>query len=145
VPVVLDTNVIIAFHLSTNPQSANVKVYRLWRNERRLQLIVSDETISEYLEILLRLGVSAERIKLLKERFERRQTVTHVKLGGRPTVSRDPDDNLVLATALAGKAKFLITNDRDLLDMPASAKRKFKFAIVTPSAFLTAFEAKTNG
>ncbi len=97
------------------------------------------------LEILLRLGVSAERIKLLKERFERRQTVTHVKLGGRPTVSRDPDDNLVLATALAGKAKFLITNDRDLLDMPASAKRKFKFAIVTPSAFLTAFEAKTNG
>jgi len=53
VPVVLDTNVIIAFHLSTNPQSANVKVYRLWRNERRLQLIVSDETISEYLEMVL--------------------------------------------------------------------------------------------
>jgi len=145
VPVVLDTNVIIAFHLSTNQHSPNVKIYRLWRNERRLQLIVSDETASEYLEILSRLGVSDKRIKQLKERLERRQTVTHVKLGGRPAVSRDPDDNLVLATALVGKAKFIITNDRDLLDMPASAKRKFKFAVVTPSEFLKAFEAEATG
>lgn len=144
-PVVLNTNVIIAFHLSTNHHSPNVKIYRLWRNERRLQLIVSDEIISEYLEILLRLGVSDERIILLKERLELRQTVTHVKLGGRPAVSRDPDDNLVLATALAGKAKMLITNDRDLFDMPASAERKCKFAVVTPSEFLTAFEAAATG
>lgn len=33
--------------------------------------------------------------------------------------SRDPDDNVVLATAITGRAKFLVTNDRDLLELSA--------------------------
>ncbi|HEV3468077.1 MAG TPA: hypothetical protein VG148_02065 [Pyrinomonadaceae bacterium] len=41
VAVVLDTDVLIAFYLSTNPASANAKVYRLWRDRRRLQLVLS--------------------------------------------------------------------------------------------------------
>lgn len=140
VPVVFDTNLIIAFHLSTNPESANSKVYRLWRNERRLQLVVSDETVGEYLEILARLGVATSRIERLKERLERRETVTRVNLGTRPKASRDPDDNLILAAAIAGQVKFLITNDRDLLDIPAGQKRKFKFSIVSPVEVLIRLE-----
>jgi predicted nucleic acid-binding protein len=36
--------------------------------------------------------------------------------------------------------KFLITNDHDLLDIPAEQKRKFKFEILTPAAFLRCIE-----
>ena len=141
VPVVFDTNFIIAFHLSTNPDSANSKVYRLWRNERRLQLIVSDETVAEYLEILARLGVATPRIERLKERLEQRETVTRINFGARPAASRDPDDNLMLATAVAGQVKFLITNDRDLLDTPVEQKRKVKFEVVSLVEFLIRLEA----
>jgi len=41
-----------------------------------------------------------------------------------------------LATAAAGRAAYLITNDRDLLELPASLRRTLKFRIVTPRQFL---------
>lgn len=83
-------------------------------------------------------------IRRLEERIRRRQTVSHTKLGARPTESRDPDDNLVLATAIAGKAEYVVTNDRDLLDIPNSARKKFRFSIVTPSQLLSELEEKTK-
>jgi predicted nucleic acid-binding protein len=63
--------------------------------------------------------------------------VTTVRLGPRFTTSRDPDDDLFLATAAVGKAQYLITNDRDLLDITTVQRRKFMFAIVTPRELLT--------
>lgn len=139
--VVLDTNVVIGFYLSRHPQSANRRVFRLWRDERKLQLIVSPEMVDEYLEVLARVGVGESHLKLLTERFAHRRIVTHVELGARPDISRDPDDNLVLATAIAGKAKFLVTNDRDLLDIAAADRKRFKFEIVTPTKLLEEFES----
>jgi putative PIN family toxin of toxin-antitoxin system len=108
----------------------------LWRDHRELQLVVSDETVAEYFEVLQRHGVSERRIRHLDKRLRRRETVTHVGLGARPTASRDPDDNVVLAAAVAGKVKFLITNDNDLLDLPEGERKKFKFTILSPSEFL---------
>lgn len=138
--VVLDTNVLIGYYLSTNPQSANIKVYLLWRTRRTLQLVVSEETVEEYLDVVRRLGVSEIRVQKLEERIRGRETVTHVNLGTRPTESRDPDDNLMLATAAAGRAAYLVTNDHDLLDIPVAGRRKFKFAILTPAQFLAELE-----
>lgn len=103
-----------------------------------MQLIVSSETAAEYLEILERLNVPAKTINAFSERIEKRLTVTKVSLGKIPAESRDADDNLVLATALVGKADFLVTNDKDLLDIFAADKKKFKFRIVSPIEFLTA-------
>ena len=54
IAVVLDTNVFVGYYLSRSAQSANARVIRLWRNQRKLQLIVSDEVATEYLEILQR-------------------------------------------------------------------------------------------
>jgi predicted nucleic acid-binding protein len=45
----------------------------------------------------------------------------------------------MLATATVGRAKFLITSDRDLLDLPLAQRRKFKFEIVRPQEFLARF------
>jgi putative PIN family toxin of toxin-antitoxin system len=106
----------------------------------RLQLVVSDVVVAEYLDVLSRLQIEEQRIKRFAERLQRRDTVTHVSLGSRFTVSRDPDDNLMLATAAVGKVKFLVTNDRDLLDLTTTQRRKFKFEIVKPQEFLARLE-----
>ncbi len=138
ITVVFDTNVLIAFYLSRNSKSAVSKIIRLWRNERELQMIISDEIVAEYLEILERVGINEKRIEKLKEILETFGIVSKFSLGKIPTESRDVDDNLILATALVGKAEFLITNDKDLLDISEADKKKFKFRIVTPIEFLNA-------
>lgn len=140
--VVLDTNVVVGFYLSRNQASPNAQVFRLWRDRRKLQLILSSELTAEYLEVLPRLGVGENKVARLAERLERRETVTHVNLGARATESRDPEDNFLLSTAAAGKAHFLVTNDRDLLDIPALQRKRFKFEIVTPRALLTRLREK---
>ena len=138
IAVVFDTNILIANYLGKNPKSAVQKIFGLWRKQRKLQLIVSNEIVAEYLEILERLSIPLKRINAFSERIEKRLTVTKVSLGKIPAESRDIDDNFVLATALVGKADFLITNDKDLLDISETDKKKFKFRIVTPSEFLKA-------
>jgi putative PIN family toxin of toxin-antitoxin system len=97
---------------------------------------VSDEVIQEYLDVLSRLGVPELLVKRLAERFARRKTVTHVSLGSRPKISRDPDDDIVIATARSGKARFLVTNDYDLLDTPTSEQTRLRLIIVTPADLL---------
>ena len=140
IPVVLDTNTVIAHYLSRSARSAAREIFRLWRDLRRVQLVVSDEVIEEYIEVLRRVQVAEPRLRRFRERLLRRDTVTRVNLGPRPAASRDPDDNVFLATAIAGRAKFVITNDPDLLDIPGVETRRFKFAIVTPRQFLVAAE-----
>ena len=138
IAVVFDTNILIAFYLSRNLKSVVKTIFALWRIHRKLQLIVSQETVAEYLEILERVNIPQKRIDTFLERIEKRLTVTKVSLGKIPTESRDVDDNFVLATALVGKADFLITNDKDLLDIAEADKKKFKFRIITPIEFLKA-------
>jgi predicted nucleic acid-binding protein len=43
-------------------------------------------------------------------------------------LSRGPDDNLFVATAMAARAKYIATQDRDLLVL----EKPFGIAIVTP-------------
>jgi predicted nucleic acid-binding protein len=42
----------------------------------------------------------------------------------------------MLAAAFAGKAAYLVTNDRDLLDLPAEVTGRFPFEILTPLTLL---------
>lgn len=90
----------------------------------------------EYAGVLGELNISANLVTNFTASLHESGTVTRVNLGKRFTESRDPKDNPFLSTAGAGRAKFLVTNDRDLLDIPEGEKRKFKFRIITPRAFL---------
>ena len=138
--VVLDTNVIIAQLLSKTRRSASSRVFDLWLVRRELQLIVSPPLIEEYLELLQRIGVAEERIARFHQRLLTARTVTRINLGKHFRVSRDSDDNFLLATAHAGRARYLVTNDRDLLEIPAEDKRPFNFEIVTPYNLLRALK-----
>lgn len=50
--------------------------------------------------------------------------------------------NLLLATATSGEARFLITNDRDLLEVSDAVKQTLKYAIITPQEFLKHWDAE---
>ncbi|HEX8265690.1 MAG TPA: putative toxin-antitoxin system toxin component, PIN family [Pyrinomonadaceae bacterium] len=137
VAVVFDTNIMVGQLLAKTRRSANARVYDLWLVKRQLQLIVSEPIVTEYLELLERIGVETENIARFHERLLNSPVVTLTNLGKRFNDSRDADDNVMLDTAQAGHAKFLITNDRDLLEISVEAKRKFSFKIVKPMEFLS--------
>lgn len=102
--------------------------------------MVSDELEQEVVEIFERLGVGPERLARLVGRLETSGAVTRVNLGKRFADCRDPDDNLLLATAAAGEARFLVTNDRDLLEIDAERQKTYPFTIVTPAELLAHLE-----
>lgn len=137
IPVVVDTNVFIRNFKARSDSNPNRRVIRLWLLERRLQLIVSLEVVREYLEIFsVVMGMDAETIAQWGVRFEKDRRSTLVALARRYVESRDRDDNVLLATAMAGKAQYLITNDSDLLELPGDFKRTLPFSILTPRQFL---------
>src|SRR4051812_20732723 len=111
-PVVLDTNVLVRALKSRLATNANRRIVRLWLIERRLHLIVSAELAGEYLGVFREvLGLDGDTLEQWQARFLHDSRCTVVRLGRRFTVSRDPDDDLLLAVASSGRAKFLITND----------------------------------
>jgi len=57
-------------------------------------------------------------------------------LGKRFSLSRDSDDDKFLDPAHAGRAKFLITRDNNLLDIPKNNLRGIRFQIVSPPELL---------
>lgn len=136
IPVVLDTNVFVSFYLGKRRDSAAATIIRMWRDQRTLQLIVSEGIVEEYAEVLRRLEVDEKLVQRFLERLEARQTVSYVNLGPRVQASDDPDDNLFLSTAISGRAAFVVSQDRDLLEIPLDARKKFRFQIVTPSQLL---------
>ncbi len=139
-PVVFDTNVILGFFLSRTRRGVNGRVFDAWLITRHLQLIVSQPVIDEYLEIIDRLGIAKARRDWFHGRLLSAPTVTRINLGKRFTVSRDADDDILLATAHAGRADYLVTHDRDLLDIPAAERRVFAFEIVRPLDLLQALD-----
>ncbi len=142
VVVVLDTNVIVRFLKANSSANWNHRIVALWLKQRQLQLVVSPELIDEYLGVFeIVLGMSAKAIHVWRSRFESDDRSTMVSLGPRFDASRDPDDNVLLATAAVGRAKFLITNDRDLLEVPDEFKQAQKYEIVTPQQFLQWWDA----
>lgn len=138
IPVVFDTNLFITRFIRHNPRGINRRVLNLWQEQRRLQLILSPPLEDEYLYVLENyIGISAELLARLRTRLNIATYVSRVNLGTRIYLSRDPKDNMLLDTAHVGNAKFLITRDNDLLDIPQSELQGFRFQIVTPLQFLT--------
>jgi putative PIN family toxin of toxin-antitoxin system len=104
-------------------------------------LIVSREVVEEYLEIFADvLGLDTDKVAAWRIRFEHDPRCDRVSLARRYTESRDPDDNIMLATATAGRAEYLVTNDRDLLELPEAFQRRLPYRIMPPLQFLRMLE-----
>ena len=128
--LLLDTNVLFAAFLS-HGVCAGLYEEALLHTE----LIVSEEILSELGEKLvskgkLTRGEAAEVIGAVRSDTE---VVGAVSLD--QPVCRDPDDDMVLGSALAGRADVIVTGDKDLLVL----KTFRKIPILTPRECLSLF------
>jgi putative PIN family toxin of toxin-antitoxin system len=131
VRVVLDTNVLLSALIS--PGSVPNLIYRAWE-EDRFDLVTSEWQLGE-----LRRATRYPKLRRYVKPHEAGTMVRGIRRGALvlerlPTVAlaSDPDDNPLLASALAGEADYLITGDVDLL----SLERKGRARIVQARVFL---------
>lgn len=109
---VLDTSVVVAGYRSG--RGASGEIVRLWREEHRFQLILSDPILMEWTRVLLKSGVPGDVI----EDFMTALRVQALLTDDVYVVDRildDPSDNVFLGTALAGGAQYVVSLDRHLL------------------------------
>ena len=126
--IVLDTNVIVA-GLVTNGLCQDVL-----RQCIAMDAIVSSPQLLDELERTLqrKFSLTPEARAFLARLRSSIRTVEPALLAS--PVCRDPDDDIVLATALAGDADLIVTGDNDLLVLVSFRRIR----IVTPRTFLEA-------
>jgi putative PIN family toxin of toxin-antitoxin system len=102
------------------------------------RLVVSEEILQETAGVLLRQGRIRQRYRysdedVIKYCQELARFATVVSDAPQiRVVPRDPDDDMIIASALAAGADYIVTRDKDLLSL-----RKHKdISIMTPEEFL---------
>jgi uncharacterized protein len=118
VRIVADTNTVLSGLLWQGPPRQLIDFAR----ERVITLCTSTALLAELAEVIGR-GKFAARVhgagvaatELVEDYARLAEIVVPAALSG--PVSRDPDDDLVLATALAAEASLIVTGDRDLLTL----------------------------
>ena len=130
---VLDTNVIVSGIIASKGAPSDLLV--AWRN-RRFDLVIGPAILRE-IERVLRLPRIMKAYRLvpqdisdLIELLTSRAIVTPGRLTI-PPMSRDPEDDQILACAIEGHADYVVTGDKDLL----SLERYREIPIIGPAAF----------
>ena len=116
--IVLDTNIVVSRFLWGGVPRQLLQASR----ENRLRLFTSTSLLLELTDILGRAKFARKAaaaqlsIDQLVERYALLTTVVHPAVIT-PTILDDPDDDQVLACALAAKAEIIVSGDRHLLDL----------------------------
>jgi hypothetical protein len=115
VKVVIDNNIWISALIA--PAGSAAELVGSWR-DGTFRIVVSDPLIAELYEVLTR------PVFLTKYRFTERdvenltssiaENAEWVALRGSINWCRDVDDNMIIETAMRGKAQYLITGDKDI-------------------------------
>lgn len=115
--IVLDSSIWVRGAISKTGSSGYI--IQSWR-EGAIEVVVSREILAETYEVLLRSHIQKKRH--LTHAQKRRVVTVMAKYGllVRPTVkvdavADDPDDNVVIATAIAGNATIIVSGDEHLL------------------------------
>jgi uncharacterized protein len=90
----------------------------LWQS-RRITVLISREVLTEYLRVFAypKFQLSDQEIRPLIEE-ELLPFVETIRVRRRlAVVRRDPDDDKFLECAVAGRAQYLVTGDRDLREL----------------------------
>ena len=115
--LVLDTNVVASAML----WGGNPKLLLQARREKRVELFTSVAMLAELTDILARpkfankIAASLLSIDQLVDGYA--ELTQMVRPTPTPRIVADPDDDVVIGTALAAKADLLVTGDRGLLDV----------------------------
>ena len=111
---VVDTSVLVAgiagFKRRRSVGNPSASFLREWLENDTFTWLLTEEILSEYKEVLIRLGVRrnlvGQVINLLREEAE------FVDVRGEDYISPDPDDNAFCACAEDGAAAFIVTLNR---------------------------------
>ena len=128
--VVLDTNAVVSALLFSGISSELVS---LWQ-KGLMTLLLSREILDEYLRVFSypKFELTEEEIKeLIQEEILPYAEVVKPKRRLR-VVQRDPSDDKFIECAVAGKARVIISGDKDLL----SLGRYRQIRILSPAKFL---------
>lgn len=139
---VVDTNTLVSGIIS--PLGAPAKIVRHWRRGAFLlitspALLAELRRVLEYPRIADRLGWSSEERARFVESFETLALVTPGVLT-LPGVTRAPQDDPVVACAVEGQARFIVSGDQDLLVLGTYQSVR----MVTPRDFLVLLETQTD-
>lgn len=136
--VVLDTNVLVSALIG--PSSFPALVIAAWY-ARRFGLVCSEQLLAEFENVVARPGTrrffrqSPEWLATLLGRL--RHIAALVEPVHVTVVVADPDDDIVLGTAIAGNADYIVTGDKHLLVLGSFEG----IPIVSPWQFLQILEA----
>jgi len=130
--VVIDTNVFVSSFFGGNPR----RIVDMWKNGAILWC-VSRPIIDEYVEVLQRFGLdpAEELAELLSLLASGRNVLFAAKTPNLHIVEGDPDDDKFISSAVALRAKYIISGDKALV----SIKDYMGIKIVTPAEFLRIF------
>ena len=130
--IVIDTNTFIASGWRVNAHARRVfaSVAR-----RHFRLAVSTAILDEYRGVSQRPRFAGKNYAGLLSWIEKYALVVEpAPLGKRR--SRDPKDDIFLACALSARAKFIVSNDQDLLELG----KPFGIEIIRPAQFIARYK-----
>ncbi len=137
---VLDTNTIVSAIINTD-NSVSQEIYQNSKDKRFL-LVISPSILAEVEDVIHRARLmrfhkySALELKRIAKELTNVSLIVPGKI--EIEVVRDPDDNKIISAALEGKADYIISRDRDLLDL-----KEYKgIKIVTPEKFMGILRTK---
>jgi len=128
IKIVLDTNIFLSAILYGGMAKTIFKLIL----ENKLELYVSPDLEDEVLRKLKEYGAAEETIEYAAL-FLNHKSISispHIKV----TLCRDPNDNFLLELSQTAEADYLITRDKDLLELPSHKWKKTE--IVKPETFL---------
>ncbi|OGE79307.1 MAG: putative toxin-antitoxin system toxin component, PIN family [Candidatus Doudnabacteria bacterium RIFCSPHIGHO2_01_FULL_46_14] len=131
IKVVIDTNIIVQ-----GAQDENSYAFRIIREviDGRIQAFATHQTMSENRQMLRKLVRDREYRTMLEDFFTNLQIV---KIYQHLNIVSDPEDNKLIESCASSGAEYLITNDREVLDVEEYHGTK----IVTPQEFWTAYKS----
>lgn len=131
---VLDTNVLIAAVINIKA-SVSQEIYQNFITQQ-FSLITSPEVLEEVEEVLSRKRIRKRHkhsTEKLKEIISELVDLSYIVPGTTGVeVVRDPDDNKIISAALDGRADYIVSRDKDLLDL----KEYQGIKILTPEKFM---------
>ncbi len=119
--LIIDTNLWISFIISHKQDQLDTLLF-----DEKARLLFSTELIDEIQQTIIKpklkkyFGINA--FQAMFSTFEPFIDLIEVEIT--ITVCRDPKDNFLLALAKDGKADYLLTGDKDLLDLKKFGKTK---------------------
>ena len=130
--VILDTNILVS---GIFWGGIPYKIIELWANNK-LDIVISEEILEEYISVIYRISRDKELTNHWKNFILKSSHIVEAK--SKVKFSRDKDDDKFIYCALASNSPYIITGDKDLLDI----KKVQNIEILKPNEFLKIYFKK---